>query len=131
MFKDVAPVLRRLAKIAPSILACAAILFWGFASVAHMGHHAVSEPVFQAEMNNSQHHGHSAAAADNERHSVIVAASPAGDGMTDGGHDCSMPGCTFAAVPPPAFAVAGFAPVSERPFAPGSGAPSLRPPRLS
>jgi hypothetical protein len=136
MSEDVVPVLRRLAKIAPSMLACVAILMWGFASVAHMGHHANLEPVFQAEMNNSQNHGHAAAAADDEGHGG-VASAPAGDDRAAGDHDCSMPGCAFAAVPPPTFAVVGFAAVSERLFAPGSGAPKkgsappLRPPRLS
>lgn len=125
--------LRRLRKIAPSMLACAAVLFWGLTGAVPTAHGAVAKAASPGADNHAHHYVHDVPAADD----VSAVAPSDGDNMAKDGNHCYASGCSFDAVTLAPFGTVVHALASAPVFAIGTDvpkngtAPPLRPPRLS
>lgn len=138
--RGISRVSRRLRETVPSMLACAAVLFWGLAGAAPGAHGAMSKPAPQSAQSHAHDLGHD--------HSHVAPVADAGDAAGDQVDNqtdnrtntqdrCCPPGCSFAAVTPVPLGTVVHALAPARAFAPNGvapksgAAPPLRPPRLS
>ena len=129
---------RRLRKIAPAMLACVSVLFWGLAGAVPVAHGAAPKAASQFAHNHAHGHGHSDPVPGGEQHDGVAAVAPSDADNTAGGMDhCSLSGCSFAAVTPSPFGTVVYAFSLASAFAAGEdvpesgAAPPLRPPRFS